>query len=315
MFIDSVSHYLPARVTGNDHFARITGLTEEWLESRTGIKERRKAEPHENANTMAVASVKSALGHLSYSIQNVDLIIGATYTPYDTVGTIAHSLQQAFDIPNAQAFTISSACASFLNALEIAEGYFALDKASLALIAAAEHNSAYNDESDVQSGHLWGDGAAAVFVSKKKISEEGFEVVDILTKGLGNAGKSIDGVWLRPNHGGLKMPFGRDVFIHANKYMVSVLKEILDKNHLTVKDIDFLIPHQANLKIIRHVQHDLEMPDNKILINIDKLGNTGCASIPIALAQNEDKFHSGDLIALTVFGGGYSGGAALLKKL
>jgi len=111
------------------------------------------------------------------------------------------------------------------------------------------------------------------------------------------------------------MPFGRDVYIQANHYMVSVLKEILTNNHLTVNDIDFLIPHQANLKIIRHVQHDLNFQDEKVLINIDTLGNTGCASIPIALSQNEDKFHSGDLIALTVFGGGYSGGAALLKKL
>jgi 3-oxoacyl-[acyl-carrier-protein] synthase-3 len=315
MYINKISHYLPDKIVNNAHFEKITGISEEWLLSRTGIVERRKALPHENTNTMAIESVKIACKNLHYSIKDVNLIIGATYTPFDTIGTLAHSVQHAFDIQNAQVLTITSACASFINALEIAQGYFALNKANLALIIASEHNTAYYNEKDIQSGHLWGDGAAAILVSKERVTDNDFQIIDIMTKGLGYAGKSIDGIWLRPLHGGLKMPHGRDVYTHANKHMIGTLVEILDKNHLTVADIDYLIPHQANLKIIKHIQHDLKLSDEKVLINIDKQGNTGCASISIAFSQHIDKFQSGDLIAFTAFGGGYSSGSVLLKKL
>lgn len=315
MFINTISHYLPEQIINNDYFTKITGLSQEWLLTRTGIIERRKALPHENTNTMAIESVRAACKNISYSVKDVDLVIGATYTPFDTVGTLAHSVQQAFEIQDAKAFTITSACASFMNALEIVQGYFAINKANVALIVASEHNTAYNDEKDVQSGHLWGDGAAAVFVSKEKKSDNDFEIIDIITKGYGNSGKSIEGVWLRPLHGGIKMPHGKDVYTHATKYMIEILKEILVKNNLNISDIAFLIPHQANLKIIKYIQATLGIPEEKVLINIDKLGNTGCASTPIAFSQNSDKFHKGDLIAFTVFGGGYSSGAALLRKL
>jgi 3-oxoacyl-[acyl-carrier-protein] synthase III len=315
MFLNAVSHYLPEQVIGNDYFTKINGLSDEWLLSRTGIRERRKALPSENSHSMAIESVKAGINNVPYPVKDVDLVIGATYTPFDTIGTLAHYVQQSFEIRNAQAVTITSACASFINALEIAQGYFSLNKAKTALIVASEHNSAYNDETDIRSGHLWGDGAAAVFVSKERKSDQDYEILDIVTKGLANEGKSTDGIWLRPQHGGLQMPHGRDVYIQANKYMINILQEILERNNLSVEDVDFLIPHQANLKIIKHIQHDLGLTDEKILINIDKLGNTGCASAVIAFSQNLEKFQTGNLIALTVFGGGYSSGAALFKKL
>jgi 3-oxoacyl-[acyl-carrier-protein] synthase III len=276
---------------------------------------RRKALPGENTNTMGIETVRMASERLPYPLEEIDLIIGATYTPYDTVATLAHYIQHAFTISNAKAFTISSACSSFINALEIVQGYFCMKKSDRALIVSSEHNSAYNDETNEQSGHLWGDGAAAVFLSREKSADSGYEVLDITTKGLGHVGKSIEGVMLRPLNGGIKMPNGKDVFINANNYMISTLEEILKRNHLGIGDIDYVVPHQANMRIVKFVQEKLRLPDEKMLINLDTVGNTGCASTPIVFSQNQEKFKKGDLIALTVVGGGYSSGAALLRKL
>ena len=314
MYINSISHYIPKQIIRNDYFKKINGLSEEWILSRTGIQERRKALPKESTNTMANEAVKMALKQLPYSITDIDLIIGATYTPYDTIGTLAHSVQNEFNISDAKAISISTACSSFINAIEIVEGYFATNKANKALIVASEHNTAYYDEKDMQAGHLWGDGAAAVFISKEQLSEKDYQIVDVITKGLGNIGKSVNGVFLRPTNEGIKMPYGKDVFINANKYMISTLLEILEKNKISINDLNYVIPHQANIRIIEHIRKELNISEEKVIVNIHKLGNTGCASTPIAFSQNLDKFKKEDLIGVTVFGGGYSSGAMLVKK-
>ena len=158
MYINSVGYYLPEQIITNDHFKKSSGLASEWIVSRTGVLERRKAFPDENTNTMAVESVKAALTNLPYSIKDVDLIIGATYTPFDTINTLAHYVQYKFDINDCQVFTISSACSSFVNALEIVQCYFFRNKSSKALIIASEHNTAYNNDNDQNAGHLWGYG-------------------------------------------------------------------------------------------------------------------------------------------------------------
>ncbi len=314
MYINKISHYLPEQIVPNSYFKDKNGLSDEWITKRTGIKERRVASRKENANTMAVDAVKEAVMGLSYPVSEVDLIVGATYSPYDTVVGVAHFVQNIFNIDKAKAVTITSACSSFVNAVEIIEGYFAMNKAEKALIIASEHNSAYHTEEDEQSGHLFGDGAAAIFISKNKISDNDIEIIDVATKGLGNIGKASEAVCLKPINGGITMPFGKDVFINANKYMINGLTEILDKNNLSIDDINYVIPHQANLRIIEHIRKKLNLNEEKMLVNIDKLGNTGCASTPIALSQNQYKLKKGDLIGITVFGGGYSNGAILLRK-
>ena len=314
MFINTITHYLPEKVIPNSFFKDKNGLSDEWITKRTGIKERRKTSPNENTNTMANDAIKKAIKNLPYSISEIDLIVGATYTPFDTVVSIAHSVQNKFNINKAKALTITSACSSFVNAVEIVEGYFAMNKAEKALIIASEHNTAYYNEEDKQSGHLFGDGASAVFISKNKISDNDIQIIDIITEGLGNIGKAPEAVYLRPLNGGIKMPFGKDVFINANNYMISILTDILNKNNLTVMDLKYVISHQANIRIIEHIRKELKLTEEKMLVNIDKLGNTGCASTPIAFSENLNKFQKNDLIGITVFGGGYSNGAILLKK-
>jgi 3-oxoacyl-[acyl-carrier-protein] synthase-3 len=251
---------------------------------------------------------------LPYSLSDVDLIVGATYTPYDTIGTLAHAVQGYFNIHRAKAITITSACSSFINAVEIVEGYFATNKAQRAIVITSEHNSAYNNDRDEQSGYLWGDGAAVAFISKEKDSEKDIKILDLNTTGLGHIGKGIEGVYLRPRNGGLQMPYGKDIFVYACKYMISEVENIIKKNHFTLDDIDYLIPHQANFRIIDNVTKTLGLRNGQRIMNIEEIGNTGCASTLVALSQNWDRFLKDELIVITVFGGGYSSGAMLLKK-
>ena len=314
MYINAVCHYLPEIIISNNHYTNLNGLTDEWIYKRSGIKRRTKAGLDENTNTMSIEAMKAAINRLPYSLSDVDLIVGATYTPYDTIGTLAHAVQGYFNINRAKAITITSACSSFLNAVEIVEGYFATNKAQRAIVITSEHNSAYNDDRDEQSGYLWGDGAAAAFISKEKDSEKDIEILDLNTTGLGHIGKGIEGVYLRPQNGGLQMPYGKDIFVYACKYMVSEVENILKKNHFTLDDIDYLIPHQANFRIIDNVTKTLGLRNGQRIMNIEEIGNTGCASTLVALSQNWDRFMKDELIVITVFGGGYSSGAMLLKK-
>jgi 3-oxoacyl-[acyl-carrier-protein] synthase-3 len=251
--------------------------------------------------------------NLPYDISEVDLIIGASYSPYDTVATIAHVIQSTFNINNAQAIYVSSACSSFINAVEIAQGYFALNKASKVLIVASEHNTAYSNESDEKSGHLWGDGSAALFLSKEPIQKNEGKIVDVLTRGLGNIGKSIEAVYLHPKEEGLLMPNGKDVYNQACKYMIDALSEISERNNIKVNNLDYIIPHQANMRIISYIAQQLKFDEEKIITNIQDLGNTGCASTLIGLSQNIDKIKPGDMVGFTVFGGGYSSGSMLVQ--
>jgi len=313
MYINALGHYLPAELVPNSYFFEVNGLTDEWIYTRTGIKTRTRAKVGENTNTMGIEAVKAALNDLPYPITDVDLIIGASYSPFDTVATMAHIAQKEFCIPDAQALYISSACSSFINAMEIVEGYFAMGKATKALVIAAEHNTLYSNETDEKSGHLWGDGAAAIFVSKEPCRPGESQILDIFTRGLGHIGKSTDAVYLQLADAGLVMPNGKDVFNHACKFMIDALQEILDRNKFTVADLSWLIPHQANMRIISYIAGEIKFDEQRILTNIAELGNTGCASTLITLSQNIGQIKPSELVGITVFGGGYSSGSMLIR--
>lgn len=312
MYIDSVGHYLPKTLIPNEYFLNVNGLTDEWIYTRTGIKTRTKASKDETTNTMGIEAVKNAIKNLPYPVKDIDLVIGASYTPYDTVGTLAHTIQREFELENARAVYISSACSSVINALEIAEGYFATGKSEHALIVASEQNSLYSDESNEISGHLWGDGAACILISKNPTKKGQAQIKDIYTKGLGHIGRGTTGVYLHPTNGGLLMPFGKDVFVHACNYMIDALDIVLNNNNLNISNLDYIIPHQANIRIIDHIAHSLKIPKERMLTNVEELGNTGCASTMITLSQNIDKMEPETLVGLTVFGGGYSCGSLLI---
>jgi 3-oxoacyl-[acyl-carrier-protein] synthase-3 len=312
LYVNHVSAYLPVDVVTNEHFTKLNGLSDEWIIERTGIRERRKAGPGEDTNTMAIAAVEALRADAPYDQSTVDLIVGGTYTPHDTIVTLAHAVQHYIGVPDIPVVSVSSACSTLLNALELVQGYFAMNKASRALVVVSDHNTAYNNESDTVAGHLWGDGASALLVSKAPIGPRDLRVVDIITGGAATVGKATEGVSLKPVVGGIIMPNGRDVFQWACHYMAQVTRTIVERNHFQVSDIDWLIPHQANLRISRNVVKALELPMERALSNIERLGNTGCAGAAIALAENYERVVASALTVITVFGGGYSYGAALL---
>ena len=313
IFINSIGYYIPEGRVDNSYFLEINGLTSEWIEQRTGIRSRSKAGEGENVDTMAIDAIESALPKLPYDVRDVDLIVAAAYNVYDTVATTAHVVQRHYGIEGAKAVYASSACSSFINGMEIIEGYFASGKAKRALLICSEQNSYYANESDPKSGHLWGDAAVAYFVSAERQSDSDIEIEEIYTEGLGHIGKGPDGVKLRPKEDGITMPDGRDVFMYACKYMVHALGKALENRGLKTKDLKYIITHQANRRIVAQVARQLGLTMDSFLNNIEELGNTGSASAALVLAQNLDKFSTGDRTALIVFGGGYSCGSIVLK--
>lgn len=315
MYLHHVAAYLPAAVVTNEHFTRLNGLASDWIIERTGIRERRKAGPGENANTMAIAATQALLAEIpGFEPTGIDLIVAGTYTPHDTIYTAAHAVQRTLGINEIPVVSISSACSSLLNAVEIVEGYFALGKASRALVVVSEHNTAYNNEEDTMAGHLWGDGAAALLFSKEPLATTDLRVVQVLTGGAAPMGKADEAVTLKPVDKGIVMPFGRDVFQQACTYMARITQQLLDKNNLTVNELNYLIPHQANLRISANVVKQLGLDPARAVNNIERLGNTGCAGAAIGLAEIWPRIQAGEHLIVTVFGGGYSYGAMLLEK-
>ncbi|MDE6296159.1 MAG: ketoacyl-ACP synthase III [Muribaculaceae bacterium] len=313
MYINSIGYYIPEGRVDNEHFLNLNGLTSEWIEQRTGIRTRSRAGEGENSDTMGLEAVENALTNLPYDIKDVDLIVSASYSVYDTVATLGHLTQRRYDIDGAKVVYCSAACSSFINGMEIIEGYFASGKARKALLVCSEHNTYYANESDPKSGHLWGDGAVAYFLSADRVSDNDIKVVEVYTEGLGQVGKGPAGVKLRPKEDGITMPDGRDVFLYACRYMMYALNKVFESQNLTSDDMKYLITHQANMRIVAQVAHTLGLSMERFLNNIHELGNTGSASAPLVLATNLDKFEKGDKTALVVFGGGYSCGCVMLE--
>ncbi|NML67073.1 ketoacyl-ACP synthase III [Hymenobacter sp. RP-2-7] len=315
MYLHHVAAYLPAAVVTNEHFTQLNGLASDWIIERTGIRERRKAGEGENANTMAVAATQALLAELpDFDPARIDLIVAGTYTPHDTIYTAAHAVQRYLNINEIPTVSISSACSSLLNAVEIVEGYFALKKASHALVIVTEHNTAYNNETDTMAGHLWGDGAAALLFTQEPLAPGDLRVRQVLTGGAAPMGKADEAVTLKPVEKGIVMPYGRDVFQQACTYMTRITQDLLKANNLTVNELTYLIPHQANLRISANVTKQLGLDPARAVNNIDRLGNTGCAGAAIGLAEIWPDLKPGDQVIVTVFGGGYSYGAMLLEK-
>ncbi|MDR3366145.1 MAG: ketoacyl-ACP synthase III, partial [Prevotellaceae bacterium] len=246
-------------------------------------------------------------------IADVDLIVFASYSPSDTVATTAHIVQREFGVKKAKAFYVSSACSSAINAMEIIELFFAGGKASKALLLSADRNTSYYNPKDTKAGHLWGDAAAAFFLSKERTCAYEPQVLDVITHGLGHVGKGKEGVYLDPRKEGIQMHNGKDVFINACTYIAGCAQEITAKNGYAIADLTYFISHQANMRIVSHVVEQLGVPEEKSLNNISELGNTGSVSSMLIFAQNYRRFRPNDLICISVFGGGYSAGACLVK--
>ncbi len=305
--IKGIGMYVPPRVLTNFDLEKILDTSDEWITTRTGIKERHIAEEWENASDLALPAAKEALKNAGISPKEIDCVIVATSTPDMTFPSTACFLADKLGCSKPMAFDISAACSGFIYALTIANSFIKSGQFKNILVVGAEVFSKIIDWNDRSTAVIFGDGAGAVVVS----ASEGES--DILSAKMKSDGSHWGSLYC-PVGEKLKMR-GRETFKLAIKSMETASKKALEQAGLSLDDIKLVIPHQANIRIIKALAERLELPDEKVFSNIHKYGNTSAASIPIAMyeAWKEGRIKKGDYILLTAFGGGLTWGAIVLK--
>lgn len=319
--IKGVGSYVPSRVVTNDDLSNLVDTSNEWIVERTGIYERRISEGEETTD-IAYKAAKIALEDSGIKGEELDLIIVATITPDYFTPSVACMIQKKLNARNATAFDINAACTGFIYALEVGESLLKTGRYKKALIIGAETLSKIVDWNDRSTCVLFGDGAGCCIIENLNDSKSG--IINTYSISEGENGDS-----LICGANDLINPFvlekkvkskyvsmnGREVFKFATRAMVEAVKNVLEGTDYTLEDIDYVIPHQANLRIIDYAAKKLQLPLEKFYTNLSSVGNTSSASVPIALAQlnSENKINNGDLLVLVGFGGGLTCGATLIK--
>ncbi|MEN3044197.1 MAG: beta-ketoacyl-ACP synthase III [Candidatus Hydrothermales bacterium] len=320
--IISVGHYVPQSMLSNFDLEKIVETSDEWITERTGIKERRIAEPGIATSDLAKEAANLALKRANLSPDDIDVLIVSTATPDTYVVSTACHTQDKIGARNAYAFDIWAACPGFIYGLKIAKSLINSGEAKTVLVIGAETLSRFVDWEDRATCVLFGDGAGAVIVGNSKNDEK---IIDVF---LGSDG-SLKDLLIMPAGGALK-PFspevyykrecyikmkGREVFKNAVLKMEEAVDIILSRNNIKPEEINFFIPHQANIRIIEALRERLKLPNHKVYVNIEKYGNTSAASIPIALSEMEEKglLKRGHLLLLVSFGAGFTWGSALIR--
>ena len=312
--------YTPKNLVENERLQEFLETSDEWIRSRTGI-ERRYISLDENTSDLAVEASKKALNQAGLSAEEIDLIIVATVTPDNFTPSTACIVQDKLGAKNAWAFDINAACTGFIYALKLGRSLIRSGEANNALIIGAETLSKALNWKDRGSCVLFGDGAGATVLTS---TEEDCGIKCVNVKSDGSKGDSLviqglplnspfkDGREVSENYINMN---GREIFKFATKVMEESIVEILEKENKKIEDIDAIIPHQANLRIIDYVVKRLGIPREKFVTNLQNYGNTSGASIPIALCEsiNEGNLKKGDNIIMVGFGGGLTWGAALIK--
>jgi 3-oxoacyl-[acyl-carrier-protein] synthase III len=311
--------YLPSQILTNDDLARKVDTSDEWIVQRTGIHERRIAAPGELTSDMATHAARVALAHARVDAQSIDLIILATSTPDNTFPATAVSVQAALGINHGAAFDLQAVCSGFVFGLATADALIKSGAFSRALVIGAEAFSRILDWSDRSTCVLFGDGAGAVVIDAQE-QPESTEGRGILTVRLRSDGRYKSKLYVDggPSSTGtvghLRME-GREVFRHAVAMITDVVEDAFAATGYTANDVDWFIPHQANKRIIDGSAHRLGIAPAKIVVTVDRHGNTSAASIPLALADAvaDRRIKRGDLLLLEAMGGGFTWGAALIR--
>jgi len=306
--IEGVGIYLPEKVLTNEDLERMVDTSDEWITTRTGIKERRIAE-NETVVDLAVRAAREAIEQSGVNPEEIELLIVATLSPQLGFPATACLVQERLGLPiTAMSFDISAACSGFLYALDIADAYLKSGKKKTALIIGAEKLSSIIDWSDRSTCVLFGDGAGAAVLRYDENSPS-----DVLSTKLYSNGRLWNILYREPC-GYLKME-GRKVFKEAVTGMTKSSLEAIKEAGLKPEDIDLVIPHQANLRIIKALAEKLGVPMEKVYVNVNRYGNTSAASIPIAMyeAIKEGKLKRGMNVLLTAMGGGLTWGSAVVR--
>ncbi len=316
--------YAPERILTNEDLARVVDTSDEWIRTRSGIRERRIAAQNESTSDMGAQAGQRALENAGLAAAEIDLVIVATITPDMPMPATACLIQHKLGVPTAAAcFDLNAACSGFLYALDTACAMLTSGRYHKALVIGVEKLSAVVDWQDRTTCVLFGDGAGAAVVGLSDEPDRG-----LLGTKLGAFGDSVELLYI-PRNGSRPVPTidavsshghcikmkGKEVFKIAVRAMEEAARDILEQHHLRADQISLVIPHQANLRIIEAISQYLELPMDRFFVNVDRYGNTSAASIPIALdeARRSGRIKPGDVMLLVAFGAGLTYGSALIR--
>ncbi|MBT5497009.1 MAG: ketoacyl-ACP synthase III [Alphaproteobacteria bacterium] len=311
--------YLPKNVVTNDDLARKIDTSDEWIRKRTGITQRHIAAEGELTSDIAEHAARAALDNAGVSSDEIDLIVLATATPDNTFPATAARVQSKLGIRRGAAFDVQAVCAGYVYALATADNMIRLGQAETALVIGAEVFSRILDWEDRGTCVLFGDGAGATVLRGSDAAgtnqDRGILSTHIYSDGEYYDMLYVDGGPSTTGTSGYLRMEGKEVFRHAVQRMSEVVETALETNGLKIDDVDWLIPHQANKRIMDSIAKKLSFPAEKIVVTVDKQANTSAATIPLALAEaaSDGRLKKGNLIALSALGGGFSWGSALFR--
>lgn len=319
--VTAIGGYVPDYVLTNAELEKMVDTNDEWIRTRTGISERRILnEPGKACSDLAVPAVKQILAKKDIDPMEIDCIICATVTPDMVFPSTANIIADKIGAKNAWGFDLSAACSGFLFALSTGASLIESGRYKKVIVIGADKMSAIVDYTDRATCIIFGDGAGAVLLEP---NTDGYGVLDSILKSDGSGKEFLHmkaGGSLRPasiqsvtNKEHFIYQEGKAVFKHAVQGMADVSVEIMERNGLSADDVAWLVPHQANLRIIDATAHRMGLGNDKIMINIQKYGNTTAATIPLCLWEWENQLHKGENLVLSAFGGGFTWGAVLLK--
>lgn len=321
--LNGLGAYAPAQVVTNHDFAQRLDTSDQWIVERTGIKERRFARPDETVASMAVPAANAALARAGITIDQISHIIVGTATPDRLLPSTACHLQAMLGAGNASAFDIAAACSGFIYGLTIAEGLIAAGQGDNVLVVGGEKLTHITDQNDRSTAILFGDGVGAAVVSRSNGDGRGLlstfikadgRLAELLYIPGGGVMKPFDQDVLNDKTYLMRMA-GREVFKHAVLTMAEACDEAIRRAGVKADDIDLLVPHQANIRIIEATAKHAEMPLEKVMITVDRYGNTSAASVPMALADAEasGRLKKGMTVLLVAFGAGFTWGSSVIK--
>ncbi|GAB4185114.1 MAG: ketoacyl-ACP synthase III [Calditrichia bacterium] len=321
--ITSVGHYVPERILSNAELEKMVDTSDEWITTRTGIKERRILEEGKASAYMGVEAAKKVLSKRNISANEIDVIIVATVTPDMFFPSTAALIQKDLGADNAWGIDVNGACTGFLYALSTGAMMIESGRYQKILVIGSDKMSSITDYTDRNTCVLFGDAAGAVLLEPGK--DDSLGVLDFLLRTDGSGGEYLKmpaGGSLRPatvetvqNRLHYIYQDGKTVFKFAVNGMANISYDILEKHGLKGEDVKFFIPHQANLRIIDAAAKKMKLSPEQVVINIDKYGNTTAATIPLALSEvvQEGKLKKGDIVVMAAFGAGFTWGSLLLK--
>jgi 3-oxoacyl-[acyl-carrier-protein] synthase III len=315
--ITGLGAYAPERVLTNDELSTIVDTSDEWIMERTGIRERRIAAPEEALTDLALPAARAALAQAGVEPRQIDLLLCATVTPDMMFPTSSALLADELGAPNAAAYDLLAGCTGFMYAVAQAYGMMAAGLADRALVVGGDVLSRILDWTDRSTLVLFGDGAGAVVL--ERVERPGFLGFELGADGGGGIHLSLPGSGSRriddATGNGFVHMNGREVFRFATRVLVSSAEAVLERCGVAVEDVDVYVPHQANVRIMDHAAQKLGIPLDRMVVNVDRYGNTSSGSIPLALAdaQRDGRLKKGDLVLMTGMGAGLTWGSALME--